>query len=286
MVSLENANAQTILNGFFSPKGEATVALSYTYKPYSEFYAGKELQHEAPAGFGEVTSHIGGLYGQYAITDWLEGVVNLPYISQSNKNDIPDPVNNDDTVSDIQDLGIYLKAKAFQVNKGKSTFTGAVGAGVSTPLSDYDAGGILSIGNRSTNVDGYAIAQYRHSSGFLMESQYGYSIRNGIDNFDVPDAHLMNFKLGFAHKYFYADAQLGIQSSIGGTDIGSEEFAQQGGPTSFPNNDVDYTNLGLSVYYPIQKTNWGLSFAYNTILDGRNVGKYSAYTSGIVYKVK
>ncbi len=274
--------SQTILNGFFSEKGKATVALTYTNKTYSKFYAGKDLANELPANFGEIELDIVNLYGQYAITDWLTGVINIPYISITNENNVADPINNEAELSGIQDLGLFVKARAVHAKLERAAFTLGVGLGFTTPISDYAAAGILSIGNRATSIDGYLITQYKHDNGIFLEAQYGYAARSGVDDFEVPNAHLLNFKVGFAHKYFYTDFQVGVQNSIDGTDIGSAEFGLQGGPTSFPNTQVDYTNLALNLYVPICK-GFGITTAFDALIEGRNVGKYRAYKAGLVY---
>ena len=50
------AFAQLPVNGFYSKKGDLTVATSYSYKSSDDFYFGSELNGENPEGLGEITS--------------------------------------------------------------------------------------------------------------------------------------------------------------------------------------------------------------------------------------
>ncbi len=271
---------QTMLNGFFPEKGATMVSLSYTNKSYDQFYAGTELSDENPAGFGKVSSNIISLYGEHAFSNRLLGVINIPFISQSNENNVNDPVHMEDNVSGFQDLSLFLKAKLYETNIGSASLTTAVGGGIALPLG-YESGGILSIGNGGLAFDGCLIAQLKTTLGLFLEGQFAYSLRGESDDFDVPNANLWNVKIGYGNQHFYLDAELGAQNSLDGTDIGTEEFR---GPTSFPENQVDYTNLAFNLFKPITD-NLGACIRYGTVLDGRNIGKNTEYKIGVIHKL-
>ena len=282
---LSNVFAQLPIDGFFAKKNSFTLAPSFTYKTYNDFYVGDKLNGAVPANLEEINSTIISFYGQYAISDWLSGTVTLPYIQiESNNNTgAVDPVTGEDETDGIQDLGVYLKARIFE-NKfsDESAFTLAGAAGVSLPLGDYDERGIISLGNQATSYNAAAVAKYTTPLNIFAEVQFGYSLRENSD-FDVPNALLYSAKLGYYNELFYLHAKLDIQNSTSGLDIGTPEFGAAGGPAILPETEVDYANLSFNFYVPIYKNSIGITAGYATIVDGRNFNKEEGYSFGLVY---
>lgn len=277
------AFAQLPVNGFYSNKGDLTVATSYSYKSSDDFYFGSELNGANPAELGEITSSILSIYAQYGISDRFSAVLTLPYISVKSEDGVDDPVNGTSTVDGVQDLGLSVKGKILEKDfGGAGNITLGAAGGVSFPLSDYAGGGILSIGNQATAVTGEAIFQYNSPFKVFTELQLGYSARSS-DDFDVPDALLYSAKIGYIHEYFYIHSQLTIHDSTDGIDIGSPEFGAGGGPAILPETEVDYTSLSFSLYVPIYKDVIGASASFETTLDGRNFNDESGVGFGLVY---
>lgn len=284
LATMSIANAQTPVSGFYPQKNELTVAPSYSYKNSDQFYRGATLNDGVPADLGEISSSIVNLYGEYGILDWLSATITLPYISVQSETGNPDPIQNTNQVEGVQDLGMFMKARAFEKNfDDSSRFSLGGAAGVSLPVGDYEGAGVLSLGNQSTSVDGNAMVQYTTNFKLFTEVQAGYSMRSSSD-FEIPNALLYSVKVGYYNDWIYAHAQVGIQNSLSGLDIGTPEFAEAGGAAALPETEVDYTNLSFDVYTPIYKETLGVSAGYGTTLDGRNFNKESAFTIGLVYK--
>ena len=119
-------------------------------------------------------------------------------------------------------------------------------------------------------------------SGFFAELQGGYSVRRN-KNFNIPNAVIGEFKVGFAHSLFYLATSIGLQNSASSFDIGSEAFAAKGGPAILPETEVDYTVLSINGYVPIGKSGVGITAGYGKVLNGRNTGAESYITTGIVF---
>lgn len=280
---LFTAIAQFPINGFYSEKKTLTVAPTYSYKSFDQFYRGSELSEGNPAGLGDISSYIFSLYASYTVNDWLSTVVTLPYISTKSQDGVLDPVQQTDQVDGIQDLGIFAKAKIFEKplnSYSKVTLGGA--AGITFPVSDYEGAGVLSLGNEATTINGAIILNYISPLNIFTEVQVGYSNRDSKD-FDIPNAVLYGFKLGYYNPFFYVHANLEIQDSMSGLDIGTPEFAEAGGPNILPETEVDFTNLSFNLYIPIYKNKLGVSTGYTSTLDGRNFSKESALSFGLVY---
>ena len=278
------SSAQTPVSGFYPKKNDFTVASSYTYKSYDQFYRGTELTESAPANMGEISSSIASIYGEYGIVDWLSTTVTIPYISTQNSEEVLDPIQGVDQADGIQDLSLFFKAHAFSKtfeNSSKLSFGGATG--ITFPVGDYNESGILSLGNRATAIDGCGIIQFSTPINIFTEAQVGYSIRENSD-FEIPNAMLYSVKLGYYNDWIYAHAKLGIQDSTSGYDIATPEFVANGGPLGLPQTEVDYTNLYFDVYTPVYKKEVGVSAGYGVNLNGRNYNQESSFTVGLVYK--
>ncbi|TSE07015.1 hypothetical protein [Aquimarina algiphila] len=278
--------AQIPVNGFYPEKNTFTIAPSYGYKSYDQFYRGSTLSEGNPAGLGEISSSIFSFYGQYAILDWLSTTVTLPYISVESEDGELDPIQNVDQVDGVQDLGIFLKARILEKkfdNSSKISLGGA--SGMTFPVGNYEGAGVLSLGNEATTVNGSAIFQYSTPIKIFSEIQLGYSLRNS-DNFDIPNAMLYSAKIGYHNEFLYLHARLDIQDSMSGLDIGTPEFGAAGGAAVLPETEVDFTNLSFDFYVPVYKNSIGVSAGYGTTLDGRNYNKESAISFGLVYTAR
>ncbi len=276
--------AQSPISGFYAKKSELTVAPSYSFKSYNNFYRGAKLSDGTPANLGEITSSIINLYAEYGISDWLSTVVSIPYISVESEAGNLDPVQQKSQISGVQDLGLMFKARGFEKKfKNSSKLTLGAAAGISLPISDYEAAGVLSIGNRAVASDILGVFNYTTPFKIFAELQTGYSVRSSSD-FEIPNAALHSIKVGYFNDWIYAHAKLGIQDSMSGMDIGTPEFAAAGGAMVLPETEVDYTLLSFDLYTPIYKNNLGLSAGYGRALNGRNFNSESSFSLALVYK--
>jgi len=113
-VSIFSLSAQTVLNGFFPKQNDLTIASSYSFKSYDNFYMGESLTESNPMGMGEISSSIFSLYGEYGVSNWLSTTVTIPYVSTSNEGGIVDPIIGESEVEGVQDLSLFLKAKILE----------------------------------------------------------------------------------------------------------------------------------------------------------------------------
>ncbi|WP_010520914.1 hypothetical protein [Aquimarina agarivorans] len=276
--------SQILTSGFYPNQGQLTVATTYTSKQSDNFWAGNQKQPGNPGGLGEITSNVYSLFAEYGITDRISVDVSLPYIENEYNNEV---------VEGLQDINIFAKFKIFEKSgEGFGRFNLGVATGIGFPVSDYDGGGVISLGNAATSYNFDFIAQYELPFNLFVEVQGGSSVRDS-DEFDVPPALSYGFKIGYFHKYFYVHSELDIQDSIYGLDIGTAEFIEAGGlgdrpnPAILPLTEVDFTSLSFSAYVPIIKEDFGdlgLSGSYKTTLDGRNFNNESSFSIGIVYQ--
>ncbi|AXT61510.1 hypothetical protein D1816_14490 [Aquimarina sp. AD10] len=286
LLSISSITAQTIINGFFPNKKELTVASSYSLKSYDNFYRGETLTAGNPANMGEISSSIYSLYGEYGILNWLSTSATIPYISVENETGALDPVQGVSQVEGVQDLNVFLKAKVLDKTFRNSSRISLGGAtGVTVPVGGYEAAGVLSLGSGATVFDGCGFVQFTTPSNLFLEVQAVYSLKNSSD-FEIPDAVMYSAKLGYYNDWFYAHAKIGVQNSLSGFDIGSQEFIDAGGPNALPEAEVDYANFYLDLYVPLYKKTLGVSSGYAVNMDGQNYNKESGFSFGLVYTVR
>ncbi len=269
--------AQSPINGFMQGKGKGNVVVSYFTESYDEVFLVPQKIQNVPV-FGEVTLNSLSLFGTYGLSDQLDVIVNLPYITAqgSASQELLDDLGFDGKRSGLQDLSVYLKYNplTYKVGNGTLRFVGALG--LATPLSNYPVNeglqSILAIGNRATSLNTTLLAHYQTNMGLFAAAQASYSLRNN----DVPNAILSEIKVGYGCKFLYADAWIGSQRSTSGVDIlglGFEGF--------FPATKVNYTRTGINLFVPVVK-GLGISAGANTYLNGRNVGDATGFYGGIV----
>lgn len=268
LLFINTAKSQSLADAFMKGKGHGNLVLSYSWEQYDEFYFGTERMDAPPPFGGEITTQSVSLYGIYGLTDNLDIIVNLPFIAAQGANEEPDAPDQD--VSGLQDIAVFLKWRPLYVETESGSFSFLGAAGIATPLSDYEADAVLSIGNQSTRVDARLMTQYFMNNGFLIDLQAGYSVRSN----NVPNATMLAGKIGYAGKNFYVDIWSETQIS--------ESDAPDIGEVPFNETRVNYTQIGISGYVPLT-SGLGISAGLGRYISGRNVGLATRVSGGVVY---
>lgn len=262
--------AQSLVDGFVQGKGHGSVVVSYSWEQYDSFYFGAEQRDAPPPYGGLITTQAVSMYGIYGLNDNLDVVLNLPYIAAQGNNDATGAEVPDQNVSGLQDASLMLKWRPvyLEMDQGTLSFLGAVG--LATPLSDYEANAVLSVGNQSTRGDIRLMTQYKANNGLFVDMQAGYSLRSN----DVPNAALFFTKIGYAGAHFYVD--LWSETQISDSD------APDIGGVPFNETRVNSTQIGISGYVPITG-GLGLSAGVGQYVWGRNVGLATRVSGGVIY---
>ncbi len=285
MVSISTvSNAQGLLDGFTPKKGDLSVTASYSKSQFDKFYLGSEKADAVPA-HDEINQNIFSLYAKYGITNRLSAVVNVPFISADNTSGGADPVNGENSISDLQDISIALKLNAHKFNFKKADLNIITGVTAIIPTG-YEPNGILSIGSGAFGIDVTAGLHLNTKSGFFSTLLAAYNLRSDADNnltpggeFGVPNAFVTTGKIGYASDFIYIEAWADILNTEEGVDIGGSGFRG-----NFPETNVDYSRVGLTVYKNILPE-LGVSLGFGKVIDGRNVGDSTIFSAGLTYNV-
>lgn len=276
--------AQGLYDGFTPKKNSLSVTTSYTRSQFDEFYLGKEKQDAVPV-HEEIKQEIYSLYVKYGITDRLSAVVSVPFIQAENTSNVPDPLNGETSISDIQDISIALKYNAYKFQFKKANLNVITGITSVFPTG-YEPVGILSIGSGGFGVDLKTGLHLNTNSGFFSTLFVGYNLRGDAStdlnrgrDFDVPNAFSTTAKIGYAGKVIYVEAWGDIVNSEEGIDINSPSFTG-----NFPETNVDYKSFGVSIYKNVLPK-LGIGLGLGQVIDGRNVGKSTTYSASLTYNV-
>lgn len=260
------AYGQSIVDGFMKGKGNGSVVLSYSWEQYDEFYFADDRRDAPPPWGGQITTQSASLYGTVGLSDDIDIIFNLPYINA--QGDGVDTV--DQSVGGLQDASLFIKWRPILVETGGGNLSFAAALGVATPFSDYEADQVLSIGNQATRGDLRLLTHFIANSGIFAELQAGYSLRSD----DVPNATMLNAKVGYAGANFYLDLWSETQiSDSDAPDISEAPFSQ---------TRVNYTQIGATVFVPVA-SGLGIAANFGQYVSGRNVGLSTRFGAGLVY---
>lgn len=243
--------SQAPVDGFSKGKGNATLVGSFSSELFSEYYAAGGLRSLARK------TQAYSFFGAVGITNKFDAQVSIPYVVSGPE-------------SSFQDISIFLKY-AF-VKKGKTSILGSFGQ--SSPLDNYQTGGLYALGQQASALDARLIIQQELGNGIFVMAQSGYTKRS----FPTPSSIPASIKIGYASGKIYADVWFDYQHAFGGSDYADG----QGLP--FTTLGVGYSKIGGQVYKPFNK-HLGLSIGGSYVLSGRNVGKATVISGALIYNL-
>ncbi|NRT16878.1 hypothetical protein HNP99_003252 [Flavobacterium sp. 28A] len=276
---INTAHSQSPISGFMQGKGKGNISISYSSEKYDEVYFIPEKVDGVPV-FNETKISSTSIYATYGITDQVDVVLVLPYVTAkgSATEEVLTNLGLENERKGFQDVSVFVKYSPFNFDFGTSSLRLIGALGLKTPLSNYKVEegfqSIIAIGNRSTTVSTTGMAMFRMDSGIFASAQLAGNYASN----DVPNSYATELKVGYAARLFYGDVYIANQKSTGGVDIFGEGFAGY-----FPITKVNYTKIGIDLYTPIYKE-IGVSAGASTLVAGRNIGKSTGFYGGLVYK--
>lgn len=267
------ATAQVAIDGFMRGAGKTSASVWFSTESYDEYWVGNTITSNP--NLGTISTQSFGLYVAGGITDYLDVILSLPYVSTEPS------AGFWSSQSGLQDLGAAVKVRPLQLEVPAGNLSVIAAGSITTPVGDYIPDAPIAIGHYSTNFDSRLVVHYNTTFGGFATLQGGYIHRSNVDldrgyTVAVPDAVDFIGKLGYYTGPLYVDAWAQRQNAQSGTNIGP------GVP--FPTNKQSYTKIGASAYYGLPWVeNLGVSVGFGTILDGTNIGKSTRISGGISY---
>jgi len=266
--------AQTDLDAIMMGKNRFCVGPAYMNNSWKNYWEGTLKRDNA--NLGTVSTQSFAIMGNYGVTDNLNILFNVPYVStkasagtlKGNKG--------------LQDLSVYVKYLALEKDLGKGTFSLYAIGGASVPLTNYDPDYLpLSIGLKSKTASLRALVDYQVNSFFATASAT-YVLRSNIkidrtsyytdhmiysNEVEMPDASNINIRAGFRSERLIAEAVFNQWNTLGGFDITRNNMP-------FPSNEMNATTLGAKVKYVLfTKHELAVEGGADFTIEGRNIGQ-------------
>lgn len=248
--------AQGKIDGFYKGNNNGTLVLGTGFENPKKYFAGEEKLDL------ERDLYYINFFVAYGITDYFDINVSLPYLSSGDE-------------SSFQDISAMLKYRFFKNTSENGNLEFSFGAGFSTPISNYNVGGLNDIGQQATIIETRAMAHYKLNSGWFATLQSGFSYKFK----ETPNSIPVTFKVGKAAGDWYFDGFYDYQHSFGGID-----YRGTPAPQDFRALGVDYQKVGGTLYRSFSE-NFGAALNFSYILSGRNIFQGPAYGLSIVYNL-
>ncbi|MBC7775824.1 MAG: hypothetical protein H7246_10360 [Phycisphaerae bacterium] len=278
------ALAQSPNDGIMMPQGQLCILGQYSNSKWEDYWQGETKRSNI--NLGSLTTQSAMLMGNYGITKNLNVMLGLPYVWTSASVSYITPQKG------IQDLMVFLKYQAFEMEGLGGAFKLQATGGLSTPASNYTPDLLpFSIGLHSKTASLRAILNYTANFGLYVTAQGGHTWRSNTtldhnsyifnneliysDEMPVPNVFDYSARLGFIKPRYQAEVWYESFTGLSGDDIRYNEAPQA-------SNKMAAAQAGVFAKYFVTKR-LGIFAAVSQVLSGRNVGEALTWTAGATY---
>lgn len=246
--------AQGKIDGFYKEAGSGSAVLGLGFEDTQNYYIGRDR-----SDLGR-NAYYASIFGAYGITDDVNVNLSLPYIISDDRRD-------------FQDISLLLKYRIYQYVIEKSRLEFSLAGGISTPVSNYELGGLNDIGQQATILETRGMVHYSHANGWFGTLQSGFSFKLA----ETPNSIPFTFKFGKASEKWYYDLYYDFQHSFGGID-----YRGTPRPQNFKEFGSDFHKVGGTVFTSFSNR-FGSYLSLSYVISGRNVFAGPSYGLGLVY---
>jgi hypothetical protein len=278
-------HAQTDLDGIMMEKNNFCAGLVYQQSSWDNYWEG--TLKRTNENIGTVTTTAYAFMGNYGISNKLNLVVALPYITTKAS------AGTLQGQSGLQDVSFAVKYMPLEKEIGKLSYSLYTVVGATVPTSNYVADFLpLSIGLHSETAFFRLINDIQIGRFYTTFS--GTYVKRGNVNIDrnayftteyhytnevfMPNVITSNVRLGYRYGSLIADVYYDtFVTQKGGFDITRNNMP-------FPSNTMNSAKWGIYAKYNIEKVD-GLSViaSYDAVTSGRNVGQSKTFMGGLFY---
>jgi hypothetical protein len=280
------ANAQTDIDAIMMAKNNFCVGGTYSHSSWKNYWEGTLKRDNQ--NLGTVSTNMYSLMGNYGITDKLNVIFGIPYITTKAS------AGTLHGSTGIQDFSLWLKWMPIEKKLNSNSVFSLYGlGGFSTPFANYQADYLpLAIGLHTTTFSGRLMVDYQHRSFFATASgTYQYRGNIHIDRtayyttemhltneVEMPDVASYNIRTGWRSFRLIAEAFFEQNRTLGGFDITRNNMP-------FPSNRMNASIVGAHFKYTFVKKLPSLSLEAggSYVVDGRNVGQATEFNGSVFY---
>ncbi len=276
--------AQTETDAIMMDKNDLCLGGIFAYSKWTNYWEGSLKRQNL--NIGSVSSRQYHLMGTYGLSNKVNLLFNVPYITTKSS------AGTLSGLKGFQDVSLAIKWDAYNKKVGKGNFNVLLGAGFSTPLSNYVADfQPLSIGMGSTNLNGrltldYSVNKFYAtlSNAYIRRSNIEidrttYFIDRQIQSNQVAMPDMMQFNFGTGYRYNGTIVEISVSNmtSLSGFDIRRNDMP-------FPSNRMNATMVGGYVRYNLV-SQLILVGGANYVVAGRNFGQNALVHAGLFYVI-
>jgi hypothetical protein len=272
------------MDGLMMDKNYFCAGATYSTSTWKNYWEGN-LKREN-LNIGNVKNNTIMVMGNYGITDKLNVIFGLPYITAKAS------AGQLKGQQGLQDLSLFVKWVGLEKQFKKGTLKGIVLGGLSTPVTNYTPDLLpLSIGQLCKNAIARLMFDYQKGNWFATTSgSYLYKSNVKLDRnsyyttemhytnmVEMPNVLNFNLRGGYRSDTWIVEAFANTYNCLSGFDISRNNMP-------FVSNKMKATTVGLHVKYDTDFVN-GLSLLADgmTTIKGRNVGQTSGFNLGVFY---
>jgi hypothetical protein len=278
--------AQTDIDAIMMAKNNFCVGGTYSHSSWKNYWEGTMKRDNQ--NIGTVSLNMYSVMGTYGITDKLNFIFGIPYITTKAS---AGTLHNS---KGIQDFSAWLKWMPIEKKLTSNSVFSLYGLiGASTPASNYQADYLpLTLGLHSSTISGRLMVDYQHKAFFATASGT-YQYRNNItidrtayyttemhltNKVDMPDMASYNIRTGIRTFHVIAEAFFQQNRTLGGFDIRRNDMP-------FPSNRMNASIAGVHFKYTFVKKLPSLSLEAGSsyVINGRNVGQATEFNGSVFY---
>lgn len=287
------AAAQMPDDGSMLRRGAVTVGVSYGADRWDDYWEGTRLR--ANGNVGSVTTRSLTATVAVGLTDRLTLAAALPYVWTEASDGVLSGMEG------AQDATLAVQACLVETPVGRGAAAGGlfrVGAeaSASAPASRYTPDFLpLSIGLGSRRASGRLGARFDADAGWSVGAAAAYTLRGNVTlnrdayftdgvlyltgEVDMPDVAEYGVHAALRRGRVSVPVALVVQRTLGGGDIRRQDMP-------FVSNRMDFARLDASVAYAAPLPGAPvLRLGASRVLSGRNVGRSTAVTAGVLLRL-
>jgi hypothetical protein len=280
--------SQTVTDGIMMPKKTICTGFLYTHDQWTEYWEG-DLKRENE-NIGTLTTRSIMWVGNYGITDKINIIAMLPYVkTEASQGTLAG-------LEGLQDISLTVKYNFLKQAAGPGTLKAFGALGYAAPISDYTPDFYpLSLGAATQNISWRLTAHYALEMGIYINASGAYTWRSNTkldrpsyftngqlyhtDEVQMPNVFDFVINAGYRKGPFQADLNYTQQNTLGGGDIRRQDMP-------FVSNRMNFSRAGAFIMYYVPGTHgMAIRGGYSVTVDGRNVGKSSTLTAGLLYTI-
>jgi len=283
-------NAQTIDDGIMMTKHSLFTGFMYSHDSWDQYWEGSLKR--VNGNIDVITTQTNTAFANYGLTNRLNVIANVPYVwTEASKGVLHG-------MGGFQDITFAAKYSFFekQITELLALKAIAVGSGA-IPLTDYTPDFLpLSIGSASKRLSGRFTLNLQSKPGWYFNGSTSYVWRSGLtldrpyyytdghlyltDQVDMPNVFDYIVSAGYTKRGLLAEFNISEQRTQGGGDIRRQD-------APFVSNRMNFARAGGRVMCPLPKfRNMAFQFSYAYVIDGRNVGQSTTFTTALMYRFK